>query len=413
VEFPEATVVEHEKMMTHRYVQLAKIPGFRPGKAPLQMIKERYKNEIHKEVVSHLLEAGLAEAIEKTHLTPVNRPRIELGETVLGAGKPFEFHAEFEVQPEIELRDYKGVPLKNAALEASDEEVQKTLENLRERMAVLEPLEASKPSKGEFGVIQIGYTVEGEPEKKEAARNVSVEIGAGKLLPELDAALEQMSVGEARQIKATFPAEYDEKTLAGKTALFECKLLELKKKVLPELNDAFANQLKDGTTLLALKQEIAENILSSKKEENERTQRQEVMDYLIANNKFDVPGSLIEAQSHSLLEWMEQDLKKKGFSSSQLKEDDLKAVRKRAEHMVRTSLLLKEIAIKEKISLDEAKLQGRIDAISAQLNRSDAETKKILDEKGMLSRLRDEVLTDQVFDFLIKNALFLDSSPRP
>ena len=138
VEFSEETVREHETATANRYLMAARIPGFRPGKAPLKMVRERYKDEIQKDVVSHLLESGLAEAIEKTKLMPVNRPRIALKETP-GDGKPFEFEAEFEVQPEIELRSYKGVPLKAPALAATDEEVNQTLENLRERFSVLEP----------------------------------------------------------------------------------------------------------------------------------------------------------------------------------------------------------------------------------------------------------------------------------
>lgn len=412
VEFSDATVKEHEKMTTNRYLTVAKIPGFRPGKAPLTMIRDKYKDEIQKDVVSHLLEAGLQEAIEKTKLMPVNRPQIELGELALGSGKPFEFHAEFEVQPEIELRSYKGVPLQEAPIEATNEEVKKTLDNLRDRFSVLEPLESKKAEKGNLAVVEFAFEVTGNPEKKQPAQNITVEVGAGRLLPELDAALEGLEIGESKKVVAKFPEDYDEKSLAGKEATFDCKLLELKKKTLPELNDAFAEQLKVGTTLEALNQEIRENILRSKRDDVQRNQRQEIIDYLIKNNQFDVPSSLVQQQAQSLMQWMDSDLKKRGMSVSQLKQDELESVQIRAENMVRSSLLLKEIAQKEKIELDEDKLQERVDAVATQLNRSAAETRNFLEGKGMIDRLRDEVLTDQVFDFLLKNAK-LQGAPSP
>ena len=389
----------------------ARIPGFRPGKAPLKMVRERYKDEIQKDVVSHLLESGLAEAIEKTKLMPVNRPRIALKESPAD-GKPFEFEAEFEVQPEIELRSYKGVPLKSATPATTDEEVKQTLENLRERFSVLEPSTETKPQKGLLGVVEIGYQLVSDPKVTEANKSFTVELGEGKLLPELETALMEMAVGESRKVNGKFPDEYGDKNLSGKEAVFDCKLIELKKKTLPEVDDAFASQIKPGSTLEELKKEIHESLVASKREDTQKAQRNEVVEYLINNNRFDVPASLVDQQARSLLQWMDQDLKQKGLSANQLKQEDFDAVRKRAEQMVRSSLLLKEIALKEKISLDESKVNSRIEAIASQLNRSPEDTEKYLSGKGMLDRLRDEVLTDQIFDFLIQNAHIEEAASR-
>lgn len=412
VEFSEQTVKEHEKATTNRYLNAARIPGFRPGKAPLKMVRERYKSEIQKDVVSHLLEAGLAEAIEKTKLMPVNRPRIELGDGTLSEGKPFEFHAEFEVQPEIEVRNYKGVRLKKQKLEATDEEVNQTIDNLRERFAVLEPSASKKAEKGQFATVEIGYELTADPTVKEPAKPFTIGLGEGRLLPELEQAFLEMGPGDSRKITGKFPDKYEDAKLAGKEAAFDCKLLELKTKTLPEVNDAFAGQIREGATLLSLRQEIRSSIESSKQEDQQKAQRGEVVEYLIAQNHFDVPASLVEQQARSLLQWMEQDLKKRGMSVQNLGQEELENVRKRAEHMVRSSLLLKEIALKEKISLDESKVREKVEAIAAQLQRSPEETEKFLSGKGMLDRLRDEVLTDQIFDFLIKNAEFEEAAPR-
>jgi trigger factor len=213
-----------------------------------------------------------------------------------------------------------------------------------------------------------------------------------------------MNVGESRKVTDKFPDEDEDRGLAGKEAIFDVRLIELKKKILPEADDTLAAQIKPESTLEGLKQEIRENLLSAKREEESRERRQEVIDYLIQKHQFEVPSSMVEHQSYNLLKSLERDFKNKGFSASQLKPEDVESIKKRAEHMVRSSLLLKEIAIKEKIIVDEGKVNTRIDAIAEQLNRTAEDTQKFLSGKGMMDRLRDDVLTDQVFEFLIQNA---------
>ncbi len=401
LEFPEDVVKDHEKHTVHRFAQNAKIPGFRPGKAPTNMIRDRYKEEIEKEVISHLIEAGLEAAIHKTQLVPVSRPKLELVHGVLGSGKPLEFKAEFEIQPEIELSHYKGVPLKKAELEASEEEVKNTIDHLRDRFAVLEPLTTSVGEKGQFAVVEYGFVVEGAPDKKEGPQTMNVELGAGRILEELDKALLEMKVNESREVKATFPKDYHEATLSGVVANFTLKILELKKKTLPEMNDAFASQLKAGNTIDSLNKEIRESIVKNKEEDLRRTQRQEIVDYLIEKNKFDVPNSMVENQAAQLLQWMDNDMKRRGTSIQSLKNEELVKVRQRAESMVRSSLILREVAVKEKIVLDESKLQAKIDGVAVQLGYDSSKARSFLEGKGALDRLKDEVLTDQVFDYLL------------
>lgn len=411
LEYPEDTVKAHEKQTVQKYSQHAKIPGFRPGKVPANMVRERYKAEIERDVITHLIEAGLQDAIEKTQLVPVNQPKLELIGGVLGSGKPLEFKAEFEIQPEIELKKYKDVPLKKTAAEATDDEVEKTLDHLRDRFSVLEPLTSEKGEKGNFAVVEYSFSVEGS-DRKEASQTMNVELGAGRILEELDKALLEMKVGEPREVKAKFPDEYHEPTLSGVTAIFQLKILELKKKTLPEMNDEFAGQLKPGNTIASLKQEIKDSILKGKEEDQRKGHRQEIVDYLVKENNFDVPASMVDSQTGQLLQWMEQDMKKRGAPVQKLKPEELEKVRGQAEAMVRSSLLLREVAVKEKITLDESKLQAKIDGVASQLGYDSKKARSFLEGKGALDRLKDEVLTDQVFDFLLANVKWENSSSK-
>jgi trigger factor len=402
---------EHDRT-SRQFAQQARLPGFRPGKAPVSMVKAKYKDEIKKEVMNHLMEAALHEAVEQTKLVPVSRPKVKVTQMPEEAEKPLEFEAEFEVQPEIELRNYKGVPVKRQPTEVTDEEVQKTLENIQDRLAVLEPTEAAQADKGLYGVVEVSYQLKGS-DKTEAGKPFTVELGTGKLIPELDEAFLKMKAGETRATAAKFPDDFGDKELAGKEADFTLKLVELKKKVAPTIDDAMASQLKEGNTLDALKSEIRDNIAKSKQEESQRTQRKEIVDYLIATHAFEVPASLVEQQSRNLLQWMFEDMKRRGANQfPELQEKDIQELRKRAEQMVRSSLILKEIAIKEKIELDDSAVQGRVSEYAVQLNQSPEQTERLLAERGMLDKIRDEVLTDQVFAFLIENAQVVEAAPK-
>jgi len=324
IEFAGDTLQKHEQMMVNRYAKSARIPGFRPGKAPAQMIKEKFKEDIRRDVVSHLLEAGLNEALQKTKLSPVSRPQVQVNE--IADGKPFEFSAEFEVEPEINLKAYKGIALKKQVTEPTDEEIKGTFTNLRERMATLEPLSAEKAEKGNFAVVEVGFVLKDNPKKKEEVRSYTVELGSERVLPNVEKALMEMKVGESREVEELFPEEYGDKEVAGKTALFSVKLLELKNRVLPELNDAFASQLKEGATVDSLTEEVRENIKQSKEEEAKKAQRQEIVDHLVAENKFEVPQTLVQEQTVALMDWMREDFKRRGIKMPQPKPEDMVSI---------------------------------------------------------------------------------------
>lgn len=401
VEYGADAITRHEASVVNRYTQAAKIPGFRPGKAPVSLIKQKFKEEILRDIVSHLLEVGLSEAIQKAKVSPVSQPQVKVGE--VQEGKPFGFEAEFDVQPEIELKNYKNIPINRKPVEVTEEEIDKTLQNLRDRLATLEPDTATQPQKGSFAVVEVSFELENGDMKQEKQTH-TVEVGAERLLPNIEKEILKMNIGENKLVDDVFPADYPEKELSGKKAKFDLKLLELKKKVLPELSDDFAKQLKEGATLDSIKQEIRDNIKSSKEAETRRDERQAVVDYLIEKNQFDVAQSFVQGQSAQLVQWMEEDWKKRGMKMPALKPEDTKQVQERAERMVRSSLLLREVAVKENISLDPERLKQRLDLISTQLGRTLEETEKLLAGRDMLDKIKDEILTDQVFEFLLAQA---------
>ena len=412
IEFGEKAIEEEQQRQANRYSQSANIKGFRPGKAPLSIIKQKYKGEIEKDAISHLLEHGISHALEETKLVPISQPQVKFGDSPFEAGKPFEFQAEFEVQPEIELRHYTGIPLKRTEEEATDEEVNETFNTLRERMASLEPTDQEQAEKGLFGVLEVGFKLK-DGDKAEEPKPITLELGAGKLVDELDNAILEMKVGEQKLVTATFPEDFGTKELAGKEAEFDCKLLELKKKVMPELDDAFAESVSQGSTLEQLRKEIVESIVARKIEENEQNQRKEITDYLVANHSFEVPASLVQRQTQSLLQWMQDDMKRRGMNQMpELKGPEMEEIQKRADQMVRSSLLLREIAKKENLEVDPNRMETKIEEIAARVQKDKEETRGLLEERGAMQNLRDEVLTDQVFELLVSKAEIVDAKPK-
>lgn len=406
IEFDANAITHHEAAVVSRYSRAAKIPGFRPGKAPTNLIKQKFKDEILRDIISHLLESGLSEALEKTQLNPVSQPQVKVGQ--VEQGKPFGFEAEFDVQPEVELKKYKSIPVDRKPVTVSEEEVEKTLKNLQERLSVLEPDPQSKPEKGSFAVVEVSFELE-DGTKKQDKQTHTVELGAERLLPNIEKALLETGVGETQVIEDSFPSDYPEKDFAGKKAKFELKLLELKKKVLPELNDEFAKQLKEGASLESIKTEIRENIKSSKEGEAHQEERQAIVDYLVKNNPFEVAQTFISNQAQQLKKWMEEDWQKRGAKMPPLQPEEEKQVMERAERMVRSSLLLRQVAEKENISLDQNRLNKRVQDISSQLGRTQEETEKLLAGRNMMDKIKDEILTDQVFEYLLSQAKIRNS----
>lgn len=402
VAVPTDRVKRERQRSMQRYASAAKLPGFRPGKAPVALVEQKYGDEIRRDLLSHLVEHGFSEACVEAKLYPLGEPSIRIGSAALDGSAPLEFEAEFDVKPEIGLKDYRGVPVTMNEISVSDEEVEKALDGLRDRQGSLEPApEATKGEKGLFAVVELGYRLE-DGSKEEKPRNLTVELGGGRLLDEIEEKLVTMSVGEEATIEAKFPEDGDP-SVAGKKATFTAKIVELKKRVLPEANDAFAASVKEGATLESLKNELRERITKMKKEGEDSSRREQVVQYLLSKNNFEAPKILVDRQMQRLLP--------QGMEMKDVPEKELPQLRQRAEGLVRGSLLLAEVAEKEELKVDEARLEKKIQEVSGELGRPLGETRKWLEQQGLIGRFRDEILTDQVFEFLLGHASPLASAP--
>lgn len=409
LELPLEAVDKQKRSALQHYRNAVEIPGFRKGKAPETIVLKHYRDEIQKKTVDALLKLGVSEAIDHTELVPVTRPNISLKGSPMEEGKPFLFDIEFDVKPEFELKPYQGLKLEVPKAEVSNEALENALDGLRERYATLVPSLSTQAEKGSFVVVRMGVVAAGG-EKVFAPKQYTLELGAGQLLPELDAGLMSMKVGETKEIVATFPSDYDDKLLAGKEGKFTCTLEEIKRKQVPEANDDFAAQVLEGATILSLRSQLRERMLEDQKSQIERLKKNLVVGRLLEEHPFEVPSALVEQQAASIRARLQDERERQNIKITEFTKEELNEITKRAENLVRSAFILGEIARRENIVADEDAVKAQIEGISKALKMSVSDTRARLEQNGYLDKIRDEVLTDQVLDFLLKSAVIQEAT---
>src|SRR4051812_18958006 len=253
-----------------------RLPGFRPGKVPRRMLEQRYRQQIEDQVVRDLIEKSYLEALEERSVDAVSSP--SLTNETFKAGEPFKITARVPVRPKVSPTDYTGLALTKREAAITDEQVQKRMEDIRGRMAKLEPVQgrdAGQP--GDYAVVDYVATVEGVEFPGSSAQGVKVEIAPGELVASKCAALEGVKVGETKRLDYTFPADYQVEAVKGKTARFELTVKELNSQVTPELNDDFAKEIGGGQTLAEMREKVKGDLLAAEKAKLRQQDRDELL----------------------------------------------------------------------------------------------------------------------------------------
>ena len=295
---PEAVVKELEKALAD-VAKKARIAGFRQGKAPKAIVEKHYGEEVRNEVTQRLVTESYLQALQENNLNPVEVPHIE-NVSSLAKGSPLTFTATVEVRPNIELGAYDGIEVKEQVIAVSDEELNQTIDRLREMYAQLEVVEGRPLEKNDTAIIDFEEFREGKPIEGAKASDYMLALGANSLIPGFEDQLVGMNGGESREIKVTFPADYNNKVLAGKDAAFKVTLKEIKKKVLPELNDEFAKDIGGNTSVDELREGIKKDLEARKRDEQASAQREEILSKLVEAHTFDIPPGMVESELQAM-----------------------------------------------------------------------------------------------------------------
>ncbi len=383
----------------------AKIPGFRPGKAPKHIVEKRYGEEVRNEVLQRLVTEHYLLAVQEHKLNPVEMPQID-DLSSLAKGSPLTFTATVEVRPDIQLGTYDGVEVKEEPTTVTEEDVNQTLERLRELYAELEVVEGRPLQTNDTAIIDFEGFREDKPIAGAKATDYMLSLGANTLIPGFEEQITGMNRGETRQINLVFPADYENTELAGKDASFTVTLKEIKKKVLPELNDDFAKNIGNDKTLDELKQGITKDIEIRKKNEQASAQREELLSTLVDAHTFAVPPGMVEREIQSMARSHLTRLARGGTDVSSF---DLKAFRTEnaplAEKRVKGMLLLDAIAEKEKVEVPDAELNSTIASLARSAGQTpDAVRKHYESQEGGLEGLRASLEREKTLSLLLTRA---------
>jgi len=403
VEVPATEVQRETDALIQKYQKLARLPGFRKGHAPASIIRQRFSEDIKTEVVEALVPRYIRQEAEKKGLIPVSQPRVT--DLHIHEGEPLRFKANFEVLPEIEVSGYKELRADKPVIQVTDEEVDQALHHLQEQHASFDAIEGRPAADGDFAQASLDGKpregVEGQPVHMD---DVLVEIGGKNTMPEFNEHLRGASAGEEKTFEVRYPEDTSDQRLAGKTFDYTVKVLSLKKKTLPELNDAFAKELGDFTGIDDVKKRVRENMEAEKKHTAEHEAKDKLVAELVKRNDFEVPEAMVDRQIDVRLERGLRALAAQGMRAEDMKKMDLNRLRagqrEQAVQEVKASLLLDRVADLERIEVGDEEIDREIEALATQTKQTAGAVRARLTRDGALDRIRNRIRNEKTLDFL-------------
>jgi trigger factor len=408
VEIPAAEVARETESQIQRYQKSARLPGFRAGHVPASIIKQRFGDGLKNDVIEALIPKYFRREAEKQGLIPVSQPQVT--DLHMHDGEPLTFKASFEVLPEIQVEGYKDLRADKPEITVTDEEVEQALNNVREQHAAYTSVEGRALAEGDFAQASMDGKPKDAQDTKDAASNpvhmdeVLIEIGGKNTVPEFTQNLVGASAGDERIFDVSYPEDSADKRLAGKTFVYTVKVQAIKQKTLPELNDDFAKELGEFTSLEQVRKQIRENMDAERRHNAERESKDKLVAELVKRNDFEVPESLVDRQVDLRLERGLRALAAQGMKMEDLKKMDLPRLRagqrEQAVQDVKSSLLLERIAELEKISVSDEEMKREIEALARQSKQTPEAVQARLTEDGGLDRIRMRIRSEKTLEFL-------------
>jgi trigger factor len=408
LEIPADNVQKATEKIARDLARVARVPGFRPGKAPVTLIRRRFAEDIQGEVVQSLVPEYLEKALDEKKLIPVTRPEVDKVE--FKEGEPLRFRAVFEVLPEFELGDYKGVEVQVDAAETGDAQIDKSIEELRERAATYIPVEGRPAKDGDYVLIKLIGTPEGGGDPVQAD-NILCHLGAEETLDSFNENLRGASPGETKQFRSAYPADYPDQKLAGRTYDYTVDVQGIKEKKLPELNDEFAKDaVGEGggvATLTELRKKIHENLEAAKEQQRTAQAREKILEALVKRHAFPVPEALVEGQMDVRLERVVRSLAAQGVDPRAVNVDWVSLRRRqrdRAVDDVKAELLLDRIATAEKIEATDEDVEKEIATLAERSGESATAIRARLTKQGALDRMKSKLRSDKTIEWLYSSS---------
>ncbi len=384
------------------------IRGFRPGKAPREVLEQQFGDRASGDVLQRLVEGSLFKAIEDAHLDVLGEPRLDAGE-LPKQGSQYAYKAIVDVRPAIEVAAVSGLALKRPALPTPEKDpVEAHLADLQGRHAqLIEEESGVSAAAGHVAVINYVGKVDGEPFEGSSARESQIELGAGRTFGGFEDQLTGLRVGDEHAFDVTMPEDHADEKLRAKTVRFEVTLVALKRRELPALDDEFAKDVSNFETLSELRADLERRISEGRQAEQKRLERAALVEALVEANPFPVPPALVELQLRARIQRMLAQ-----FGGAKLDREVLgplverwqEELRPQVEREVRLALLAPEIAKREKIAVSDEELDAQLARIAEASQRKLSEVKREYREQGLLDALRAGLVEEKVVEFALAAA---------
>ena len=422
IELPSDEVTKEWDVIANSFTRFAKIPGYRPGKAPRAVIDKRFRKEIQDELTKKLVSKGYHQAVEQERLRVASLTNIE--EIQFGEDKSMRFRATVVTAPEFEVPDYKNIPVQLPETNVSKAEIEAAIERLRDQSADFVDVPDRALQMGDFAVLDFEGSIENKPISEiapQASKNLQggnkfwLHLAPENFLPKFCEQLIGQKPGETRLVIVNFPDQFPVKELAGKKADYAVTLREVKEKVLPAIDDALAARLAPGKTLTDLRQMIEHDLEHAKEHDAERAKEALIVKYLHEHIQFELPQALLQNETRRALAELVQRNRERGVTDEMLKEKEKELIdtaAAMAAHRLKTNFILHRIAEGEKIEITKGDLDSRIRQEAERYDISPEKMRKELQQRNALDDVAEQVLLGKTLDFLKAN-VSIESTKEP
>jgi trigger factor len=410
IEVPKEKVNEALEDAYKKVVKTVSVPGFRKGKAPRRILEVRFGPEIfYNDALEILVDPAYNEAVKESQIEPINQPEMELVQ--IKKDEPLIFKVNVEVKPEVELCEYKGITVQQVKKQVASEDVDNYLNYLREQHARLVSIEEGELQVKDMTMIDFVGSIDGEPFEGGTGENYSLEIGSGSFVLGFEEQLIGARVGEERDVHVTFPDDYTKAELAGKDADFHVTVKEIKRPQLPELDDAFVQELsEDFSTMEEFRADAREKLEESLKNSQKSELENKIIEKVAAQSQVEVPEILVEREINGMLSQFEYYLNMQGLTLQQfaeMSEGGLERIRgdrrEEAEKKARINLVLGEIIKKEAFEVTDDEVEAKIKEMAGEMDINIA--REQFAESGRLEMLQDDIRYRKAIDLLVKEAI--------
>ena len=404
----EASAEDFEKAIQKVYLKARgriNIPGFRKGKAPRKLIEKMYGTGVfYEDAANDLIPTAYAEALKDCDLEIVSRPEINV--TQIEAGKPFIFTAEVAVKPEVTLGEYKGVEVEKSDVEVTDEDINKEVDKERENNSRTIDVDDRAVESGDIIKLDFDGSVDGVPFAGGKAENYTLTIGSGSFIPGFEDQLIGTKIGEDKDVTVTFPEDYHEKSLAGKEAVFKCKVNAITVKELPDADDEFASEVSEFETLAEYKEDIKKKLTEKKEKEARAKKEAQAVEKAVENATMEIPDAMIDTQVQSMMEDFARRMQSQGLSLEQYFQFTGMDVKKMHDQMkpealkrIQNSLVLEAVAKAENIEISDEKVDEEI-AKMAEAYKMEVEKLKDLIGESEKDQMKKDLAVQAAADLI-------------